>query len=326
MTTTVAHGPARTTEIPAEADRHRAPSLLDGALHTDLTPEGCDLGYWFRAVPEGTLAGDPMGRTPDVTVPGHMLSEGPLRRAVMQELAFRSMAEEKAARAISYLVAHAPDLSGMDFYTTQLMDEARHAYAFRGHLLELGVAQADLESTMEELAGADRDAVLTPLEEFGLDVLREQRDYIGGVITLTVLVEGVLAPTAELSERKWWPFDPAAAQIERAAGIDEIRHLSVGTTIVRRHLEQRPEERERIGALLARGTGLWSRLPVRELTLRREQLYQQGLEEHRDLAGDYEVWPGRRLADTTAEERMLTAAQWAENTQRARLADMGLAP
>ncbi|WP_051812677.1 VlmB-like protein [Streptomyces sp. NRRL S-340] len=326
MTTTVAHGPARPTAIPAEADRNRAPGLLDGALHADLTPEGCDLGYWFRAVPEGTLAGDPMGRTPDVTVPEHMLCEGPLRQAVMQELAFRSMAEEKAARAISYLVAHAPDLSGMDFYTTQLMDEARHAYAFRGHLLELGVETAGLEATMEDLAGADRDAVLAPLEEFGLDVLRDQRDYVGGVITLTVLVEGVLAPTAELSERKWRPFDPAAAEIERAAGIDEIRHLSVGTTIVRRHLEQHPEDRKRIGDLIARGVELWSRLPVRELTLRRERLYQQGLEQHRDIAGDYEVWPGRRLADTTAEERMATAAEWAENTQRARLADMGLAP
>ncbi|MGW5197464.1 VlmB-like protein [Streptomyces spiralis] len=326
MTTSIAHGPARTSEIPAEADRNRAPSLLDGALHADLTPEGCDLGYWFRAVPEGTLAGDPMGRTPDVTVPDHMLREGPLRQAVMQELAFRSMAEEKAARAISYLVAHAPDLAGMDFYTTQLMDEARHAYAFRSHLLELGVQERELETVMEDLAGADRDAILAPLEEFGLRVLRDERDYIGGVITLTVLVEGVLAPTAELSERKWWPFDPAAAQIERAAGIDEIRHLSVGTTVVRRHLERHPEDRERIGELIARGTGLWSGLPVQELTLRREQLYQQGLEEHRDLAGAYEVRPGRRLADTTAEERMLTAAEWARNTQRARLADMGLAP
>ncbi|MFB9733919.1 VlmB-like protein [Streptomyces thermocoprophilus] len=319
--------PATTARsVPAEADRHRAPGLLEGALHTELTPESCDLGYWFRAVPEGTLGGDPMGRTDDVPVPAHMLEDGPLRQAVMQELAFRSMAEEKAARALGHLVACAPDLAGMDFYTTQLMDEARHAYAFRGHLLELGVPEKDLEAVMEELAGADRDAILTPLEEFGLAVLRDGGDYIGGVITLTVLVEGVLAPTAELSERKWRPFDPPAAQIERAAGIDEIRHLSVGTTIVRRHLRDHPEDRPRIAELIGRGTELWSRLPVGELTLRRETLFQQGLEQHRDIAGDHEVWPGRRLVDTTAEERMRTAAEWAERTQRSRLADMGIAP
>ncbi|KUL25759.1 hypothetical protein [Streptomyces regalis] len=314
------------SKVPAEADRHRAPNLLEGALHTELTPECCDLGYWFRAVPEGTLGGDPMGRSPDVPVPDHMMADGPLRQAVMQELAFRSMAEEKAARAISFLVAYAPDLAGMDFFTTQLMDEARHAYAFRGHLLELGVPEDQLEATMESLAGADRDAVLAPLEEFGLSVLEKGRDYIGGVITLTVLVEGVLAPTAELSERKWRPFDPPAAEIERAAGIDEIRHLSVGSAIVRRHLQRHPEESGRIGELIGRGMELWARLPVQELTFRREQLYQQGLDQHRDLAGDYELWPGRRLVDTTAEERMLTAAEWAHATQAARLADMGLTP
>ena len=72
------------------------------------------------------------------------------------------------------------------------------------------------------------DAVLVPLEEFGIPIGRDHGDYIGGVVVLTVLVEGVLAPAAELSERKWRLLDPAAAQIERAAGIDEIRHLTRG--------------------------------------------------------------------------------------------------
>jgi hypothetical protein len=69
---------------------------------------------------------------------------------------------------------------------------------------------------------------------------------------------------------------------------------------------------------------LWSELPVQQMTFRREQLYQQGLDQHRDLAGDYELWPGRRLVDTTAEERMLAAAEWSRVTQEARLTDMGL--
>ncbi|MFI1937054.1 VlmB-like protein [Streptomyces purpureus] len=310
--------------VPPEADRMLAPDLLEGAQTIELTPEECDIAYWLRAVPQGTLRGDPMGRTAGVSVPAHMKEDGPLRQAVMQELAFRSMAEEKAARALTRLVAYAPDLTGMDFFTTQLMDEARHAYAFRGHLLELDVPESELAATMEELAGADREAVLTPLEEFGLDVMETGRDYIGGVVTLTVLVEGVLAPTAELSERKWRPFDPAAAEIERAAGIDEIRHLSVGSTIVRRHLRAHPEEAGRLAELLERGTRLWERLPVAELTHRRELLYQQGMEQYGDLVGDYELWPGRRLLDTTAEERMATAAEWARRTQRSRLAYMGL--
>ncbi len=44
---------------------------------------------------------------------------------------------------------------------------------------------------------------------------------------------------------------------------------------------------------------LWTVLPVHELVLRREVLFQRGLERHADVVGDYEVWPGRRLVDTT---------------------------
>lgn len=60
------------------------------------------------------------------------------------------------------------------------------------------------------------------------------------------------------------------------------------------------------------------------MTYRREELFQQGLEQHRALVGDYEAWPGRRLVDTTAEERMRTALEWSRRTQESRLAYMGL--
>jgi hypothetical protein len=310
--------------IPVEADWHRAPSLLDGAMDLDLTPEVCDLRYWLAAVPQGTLRGNVLGHADDTATPDHMRRPGPLRDALVQELAFRSIAEEKATRAISYLVAHAPENCHMEFYATQLLDEARHAMVFRSHLLELGVPGDELWTTIEKVAGADRDAVLVPLEDLGLDVLRDQADFIGGVLVLTVLVEGVLAPAAELSERKWRPLDPAAAEIERGAGIDEIRHLTVGSAIVRAHLRNRPEDTDRLLALMDRGHRLWGELPAPAMIYRREQLFQEGMRQLPEVVGDYEIWPGRRLIDTTAEERMLTAQEWSGRMQRTRLDYMGL--
>src|ERR1035438_3250233 len=47
------------------------------------------------------------------------------------EFAFRSIAEEKATRAISHLIANAPDVANMEFFGTQLIDEARHSRVFR---------------------------------------------------------------------------------------------------------------------------------------------------------------------------------------------------
>ena len=175
------------------------------------------------------------------------------------------------------------------------------------------------------MAGADRDRVLVPLEQFGLPLGQVDGDFIGGVVVLTVLVEGVLAPAAELSERKWRLLDPAAAEIERAAGIDEIRHLTVGSSVVKQHLEARPDDLPRLKALVERGRALWGGLPVLDVLLRRETLFQEGMQEHAAVLGDYEVWPGRRLVDTTPEERLLTAATWSQEMQDDRLAYMGLA-
>jgi len=310
---------------PPEARWDSAPSLVDGAMNLELTAAMCDLDYWFTAVAQGTLMGLTRGHAPGAVTPDYMRAPGPLRTALISELGFRGMAEEKATRAISDLVNYAPDVATMEFYATQLIDEARHARVFRGHVIELGVAPEDLDATVEELSGKDITAVLAPLEEFSAPV-RAAGDFIGGVILLTVLVEGVLAPAAELSERKWRVLDPAAAQIERGAGIDEIRHLTVGSSVVREHLLAHPEDRQRLGTLVQQGQELWASVPVLDMLARREELFQRGLEEYAEVVGDYQVWDGRRLVDTTPEERIGKALEWSTRMQQSRLAYMGLVP
>jgi hypothetical protein len=344
------------TPVPSNvASFDDAPRVLEGATDLELSPRDCNLDYWLPAVTQGTLKGLVKGHRPESGVPPHMLEDGPLRDAMIDEMAFRSLAEESATRMISYLVAIAPDVDSMEFYATQLVDEARHSRVFRDHIVELGVPEDELFATMESYSGADRDRVLEPLNDFaqqpvyrafqhvfahanppfggiedlkaaevpGLQWMRLQ-SYISGVVILTILVEGVLAPFAELSERKWRPLDPAAADIERGANIDEIRHLSVGSWVVRRHLVDHPDDRQRVLELITHGRRLWEALPVAETIFRREVLFQQGLEQYGELVGDYEVWDGRRLVDTTAEERLETVLRWSSDTQDSRLEYMGL--
>jgi hypothetical protein len=311
--------------IPVEADLDRAPGLLDGASSLELTPQMCNLEYWLGTVAQGTLRGLVHGgHRAEVATPGWMRDPGPLRQALIEEFAFRSIAEEKATRALSYLVLHAPDIDTMEFFATQLIDEARHSSVFRGHLLELGVAKDELHATIERVAGEDREKVLVPLEDFGLPLGRDAGDFIGGVCVLTVLVEGVLAPTAELSELKWRLLDPAAAEIERAAGIDEIRHLAVGSAVIGQYLQANPDELPRLKDLIERGRALWGRLPVLDMILRREKLFQEGMQQLAHIVGDYELAPGKRLIDSTPEDRLMMAATWSMELQDSRLASMGL--
>ena len=311
--------------IPAETDLDRAPGLLDGAMSLDLTPQPCNLEYWLGTVAQGTLRGLVRGgHRAEAATPAWMREPGPLRQALIEEFAFRSIAEEKATRALSYLVLHAPDIDTMEFFATQLIDEARHSAVFRGHLVELGVAQDELHATIERVAGEDREKILVPLENFGLPLGRDAGDFIGGVCVLTVLVEGVLAPAAELSELKWRLLDPAAAEIERAAGIDEIRHLTVGSAVIKQYLQEYPGELPRLKDLIERGRAMWGSLPVLDMILRRERLFQEGMQQLRHVVGDYELAPGQRLVDSTPEERLMMAATWSMELQDSRLSAMGL--
>ncbi len=98
----------------------------------------------------------------------------------------------------------------------------------------------------------------------------------------------------------------------------------MGAAIAKRHLEAHPEDRGRVAALIRRGMDLWTELPVHDVVRRREVLFQQGLEQHAELAGDYEVWPGRRLVDTTPEERQATVDRWSREMRASRLAYIGL--
>lgn len=312
------------TVIPAEVDWNQAPNLLDGAMNLELTPQQCNLRYWLNAVPSGTLQGRPDGHDPALTVPDFMTRPGPLYDALTQEYAFRSMAEDKAARGLAYLVPIAPDSDSMEFYVTQVMDEARHAMVFRNHLISLGTPAERLNEALEEFGGADRKAILEPLEEYALRVMRDDQDFLGGVVMITIIIEGALAPAAELSERKWRPIDPAASEIDRGAAIDEIRHLTVGAAIAKQWLIEHPEDKPRVLDMIQKGMGLWGELPVHDMVARREALFQEGMTEHADLIGDYEIWPGRRLIDTTPDERQGAADRWSQEMRDTRLRYMGL--
>lgn len=314
-----------TDAIPREAGWDTAPGLLDGAMNLVLTAKQCDLAYWLSSVAQGTLRGRAAkGYAVGVITPDHMREPGPLREALLLELGYRSVAEEKATRILAHYVASAPGIPEIEFYTTQLVDEARHAMVFRNHLVDIGVPANKLLPTIAEMSADYTAEVLDPVEEFALRVMRDEGDFVGGVAIFTIVIEGVLAPAAELSERKWDRLDPAASEIARGAAIDEIRHLTVGSSIIRDHLSAHPEYRPRLLEILAEGERLWDAVPDRKYVMAREELFQQGMAQHAGLIGDYEIWPGRRMLDTTPEERYDMAQRWTDQMAEVRMTYMGL--
>jgi hypothetical protein len=314
-----------THTVPREADFDLAPNLLDGAMSLTMTTRDCDLAYWLTAVAQGTLIGRATtGHAVAAATPEFMRQPGPLREALILELGWRSVSEERATRALSYFVAEAPGIPEMEFFATQVLDEARHSMVFRNHLVELGVPAAELHETIAELSADYTAEVLAPIEEFVVRTVRDEGDFVGAVAAFTIVVEGVLAPAAELSERKWDRLDPAAGEIAHGAGIDEIRHLTVGSSIVREHLIRNPSYRSRVMDIVTAGCRLWDDVPVLKYVLRRENLFQEGMQEHAGLLDGYEVFPGRKLLDTTPTERYDIAERWSDEMAEARLRYMDL--
>jgi hypothetical protein len=315
-----------THSVPREADFDLAPGLLEGAKSLTLTTRDCDLVYWLTAVAQGTLTGRAAtGHAAAAATPEFMRVPGPLREALILELGLRSVAEDRATRTLSYFVAEAPGIPEMEFFATQVLDEARHAMVFRNHLVELGVPAEQLHETIAELSADYIAEVLAPIEEFVVRTVRDEGDFVGAVAAFTIVVEGVLAPAAELSERKWDRLDPAAAEIARGAGIDEIRHLTVGSSIVREHLIRNPGYRPRVMEIVTAGRQIWDEVPVLKYVMRRENLFQEGMREHADLLDGYEVFPGRKLLETTGAERYDMSERWTDEMAEARLRYMDLA-
>jgi hypothetical protein len=313
------------TSGPGGADEHDGPDLVGDDFDPTLTVEACDIEAWLHTVAQGALLGMVRGHRPDLEVPARMLETGPLREACLQEFAFRAVTAQLTARNLSHLVLRAPAQPLMDFFATHLLDEARHADVFRWHLVELGTQRRELDATIAALVGDKRQSVLEPLQAFATEAMAgADGDFMLGVVFVTVIAEGAMIPAAEMSERKWRLLDPPGSDVSRGANLDEIRHWGVGTSVVREYAREHPDERARLLAFIERGLALWEQLPVIEILIERERLFQEGLEQHRYAVGNYELVPGRPLAATTIEERVLLQVGWTAAMQRRRLALMGL--
>src|SRR5260370_28074320 len=105
--------------------------------------------------------------------------------------------------------------------------------ASRNQLGGAGRPADELHELIAKQAADYTREVLDPIAEFAVRTVRDEGDFVGAVAAFTIVVEGALAPAAELSERKWNRLDPAAGEIARGSAIHEIRHPTAGRPLVK---------------------------------------------------------------------------------------------
>lgn len=298
-------------------------NLTAMAAATEMQAEDWGIEPWFD---EQLRLRQQERLSPVADLPALTLEEGPLRESMVQEFAFKSVSEMYGTKALLQLAEIAPSCAEFDYLITQILDEARHAQLFRQHLVRIGFASAsDVEARMAEGTAQAVTQIIEPLREYFEKWVVHRKDFIAGVVIITVVLEGVLAPSAELGELKWRPFDRAAADLQAAANADELRHLSVCAGMVRRATSQDASVRSAAIECMNEGMTLWANVPMGDTLLAREKLYQQGLDMHRERARDHRLAPGLLLTESSPEARIALARQWTHEMQTSRMGYMNLA-
>lgn len=248
-----------------------------------------------------------------------------LQKSLIQELSFKSLTEFYASRAILDIVKLAPSLEEYDFFNTLLIDETHHSYLFRSYLQKnCYLALTDPINEMATVLNHSHLEVVQPFQDFIHKWVVEKNNFYAGVIIITIILEGVLAPTAELSERKWFPFYQKASAVQNYANLDEIRHLTICAEIVKRQIEKNPKIAQQLKVCIQEGFQLWNNTNMHQIMLEREELYQQGMQQNLERIDGYYLIDGILLKDTYPEQRIEISNNLVEKMQQSRLQYIGI--
>lgn len=248
-----------------------------------------------------------------------------LKESLIQEMSFKSLTEYYASKAILDIIKIAPCMEEYDFLNTLLIDETNHSFLFRNYLIENNLI--DSKRSMEQMASILSDThmdVVEPFQAFIKQWVVNKNDFYAGIIIITIILEGVLAPSAELSEKKWLPFYPRASAIQKYANSDEVRHLTLCCDILKRAIKNNANTLHTLKSCIVEGLGIWNTSNINNIIMNREILFQKGMNDNINLLENYYLTKDVMLKDTTPDSRLKISHEMVEALQKSRLRDIGI--
>lgn len=280
---------------------------------------------WLRLQQESAPLDLPEANGTTSAMTGLTISNDDFRKAIISEFSFKAISELYAAKVLLQLAAIAPSNDQFEYLITHIVDEVKHANMFRQHLIDIGYATN--EDIDQKLIDENQDSitqVIEPLKQYFEKYVVEQRDFICGIAIITIVLEGILAPSAELGEIKWRHFDPLASKAQGIGNQDEVRHLAVCSGTVKEAVLQDASAKNRVLACVEEGMALWKSTPIQAVILQREKWFQMGMAANLDLIKGYALTPGLLLSESTPESRLALSQEWNSTLSKARMVYMGL--
>jgi hypothetical protein len=269
---------------------------------------------WLERTAWRTLRNTEYGHSPmqGALLP-ELFSDGLLRQVCLIDIATFIGAERTSFEAVAGLLRCAPDENSKVFLGTQVLDECRHYEIFCRRMADFGVTPDKRDVLVKRY--------MTPAIRKFYDLLLEQvdkGDFIAGSLAQNIVMEGMAYPLYRYQIKYWSKIDPSLSQMIRGAFADEVHHVSFGEAIIGYHVK---------GLDAARKSGLkvligdFSRLMTEAFDQAIRHyigLYQECANQHMDLMGDIEIFPGTKMATISEADqaRMLLGEIQREHSQR----------
>ena len=276
--------------------KYDAPMFEDCAWDKD----NYSIDKWLKRTAHGTLKDTKFGRYPDEEGPHDVLFEDPLLMQVyLIDLALFLGAEKTAFLTSAALVGFAPDEAAQVYFSSQVMDEARHYEVFCRRMADLGITPEKRKKIV--------DQYVTPgMKKFHELVLEQadKKDFTATVIAQNLIMEGMAYPVYRYEYKYWSVFDPSLKKIIRGAFADEAHHVGLGETIIKNHYQTvGTDEKNKVKRLLKEFSVLMTEI-FEGVINHYVGMYQECANAHIDLIGDIEIFKGHKMYNLSEEDQV----------------------
>lgn len=289
-----------------------------------FTDDGWDTGKfdvqsWLQRAPWKTLKDTTYGVKDGALEPHHALWEDKLLAEIYKiDLATFLTAEQLSVNGISKLVSHAPDEASAIFLATQAVDEARHFEIFSRRLADFGVTPEQRNAMMKK--------VTTPEMRKFYDLIAEQVDkgrVAEAMLSHNIILEGMAYPVYRYETAYWSVFDPQLSAMIRGAFADEVHHVAFGEAFMKNYTKKGDKTRNAMSRLAREFRQLMTEVFTSTIS-HYVGLYQLAADNHMDEIGHINIFPNKKMRDTTEQQQVEILMYEVNDECDKRLARIGL--
>lgn len=230
-------------------------------------------------------------------VPDRVQDDPMLKMAYMIDLSTFVHAEKLALEAVAASIPFAENEECQMFLATQVMDEARHYEVFKHRLKAIGLSEVEVTKVLKNF----NTKSFTKFESMVWEQV-DKKDLLGTTIALNIMLEGLAHPIYRYEMKYWSRLDPGMSNLIKGALQDEVQHANFGEVYAKRMIEKSSECRNKAKKLVVQFKTIVDEL-FDESRRNYVRLYQEVANNHKDLMGDLEIFPGIMMGKTTEEEQ-----------------------